>query len=131
MVPESIISEGATFFFNNKVVDSQFNSAGKVNNYENILTNLGSTVMDSYADQAGVLDIKYDKFSGKTTIYPTYKVNPLDKPMFDYAEAPIIVDDIRDVQNEVNKLSSKLQYLQILNQSVDQQKALANQQKSY
>ena len=130
LVPESIISEGATFFFNNKLVDSQFNSAGKTSNYENILTNLGSTQVTTYADDGGILDIKYDKFSGKTTIYPTLKRNSIDRPMYDLKISPIVVDDIRDVQSKIDELNLNLQTLSMTNQQIDQQKALLNQQKS-
>lgn len=131
LISESILSEGATFFFNNKLIDSKFVSAGGITDMENILTNLGGTKITTYADYAGVLDVKYDKFSGKTTIYPILKRNPIDGPMYNIKSSPLVINDIRDVQDGINGLNLELQRISMQNQQIDEQKALLNQQKSH
>lgn len=129
-VKERIMNEGISYVYDNTKIASPISKFLNVSSIEKQLLSKGSYRMNEFGKTAGTASISYNPNTKQTTISPTYVIYDDSEEGYTlYQAEPIIQDDIKTVQNTVDKLILKFQALQQQNMVTEQEIRLANKSK--
>lgn len=130
LVDPSILMTGASVFYDNKTIKTDFTKALAITDVEKILSKKGSLVIDQYKETAGVLDIDYDESTGVTTIQPTINQYNKDGSVTPLKYTPSYISDIKNVNAKVNEYLKKFEYNQGIHYQVENAERLKNSNKN-
>ena len=130
LVDPSILMTGASVFYDNKAIKTDFTKALAISDVEKILSKKGSLVIDQYKETAGVLDIDYDESTGITTIQPTINTYNKDGSVTPLKYTPSYISDIKNVNAKVNEYLKKFEYNQGIHYQVEDSQRSKNSNKN-
>jgi len=126
LVDPSILMTGASIFYDNKVIKTDFTKALNITDVEKILSKKGSLVIDEYKENGGTLNINYDESTGVTSFQPVYVVNT-DNGMVDYKGETTYISDIKNANAQVEKYLQGFETNKNTNLRIDEANRLKNQ----
>jgi hypothetical protein len=112
LVDPSILMTGASLFYDNRVIKTEFTKALEITNVEKVLVRNKSLVIDQYKETAGILDIDYDPTTGVTTLQPILNKYNKDGTVTPYKGSPSYISNIKNVNNKVNEYLEGFEYNQ-------------------
>jgi hypothetical protein len=129
LVTPDILTRGISLFYDNSTIKTDITSKLKVDAMEKILLQKGSYTINNFANTSGKIEIDYDNDTKLTTIQPYY-ISHNDDKILNLKGTPYIIDDIKAVDESLNRYISLLSMGQQNNDLNDEKQRLINQSKN-
>ena len=129
LVDPSILMTGASVFYDNKAIKTDFTKSLNITDVEKVITKKGSLIIDEYKETAGILDIDYDASTGVTTIQPIVNIYNNDGSTTPFKTTPSYISDVKNVNAKIEQYLSNFELNQSKHYKIEEAQRLANSNK--